>query len=93
MNAPPNAVALLEAGILVAIRLFMDGSATPSPNPTKNRTNSTAGRVTPRAAVSGVMATAGRRVEAREKKTIPAAMTFFPPNLSARVPPSSWLAR
>ena len=43
----------------------------------------------PRDSVKGVIATRGSSIEAREKNSMPTAMTRFPPYLSANVPPIS----
>ncbi len=58
-------------------------------SPTRNLLSKTAGNTTPKDSVSGVIATSGRSMEATEKKSMPAAMTRFPPNRSANVPPIS----
>ncbi len=71
-------------------RLQTQGQALPiRTSPTRNLLSNTAGNTMPRDSVKGVIATSGSSIEAREKNSMPTAMTRFPPYLSANVPPIS----
>mmetsp|Transcript_15210 Transcript_15210/g.59466 ORF Transcript_15210/g.59466 Transcript_15210/m.59466 type:complete len:271 (-) Transcript_15210:442-1254(-) len=62
-----------------AVRLFMHGSATPSPRPMTARVSSSAGRLV--AAASGVA------IVASDQTSMPPPSTALPPYLSASTPP------
>lgn len=103
-NAAPSAVAREFRGTCLATSEDIEGRATPSPRPTAARASSAASRVReetrdaeeeeegatePAAAAAS---SAGVASCASEKKAIPKPKTLRPPNLSAAVPPTSWVA-